>query len=78
FKARAGRPTASNFDRIITPTGKDSSQWDGFAIDLMADCIRPDMVDFVGNRHTDRGNELEPEARAEFARIMEMDVKQVG
>lgn len=78
FKARAGRPTASNFDRIITPTGKDSSQWDGFAIDLIADCIRPDMVDFVGNRHTDRGNELEPEARAEFSRIMEMDVQQVG
>ncbi len=78
FAARAGRPTASNFDRIITPTGKDSSQWEGYAIDLMADCIRPDMVDFIGNRHTDRGNELEPEARNEFSRIMEMEVQQVG
>lgn len=78
FQVRAGRPTASNFDRIITPTGKDSSQWDGFAIELMADCIRPDMVDFIGNRHTDRGNELEPEARAKFADDMAMEVKQVG
>lgn len=78
FQVRTGRPTASNFDRIITPTGKDSSQWEGYAIDLMADCIRPDMVAFEGNRHTDRGNELEPEAREEFSRIMEIDVQQVG
>lgn len=78
FKARAGRPTASNFDRILTPTGKDSSQWEGFALDLMADCIRPDMVDFVGTRHTDRGNELEPEARSEFERQLQMPVAQVG
>ena len=78
FEVRTGRPTASNFGRIITPTGKDSSRWEGYALDLIADCIRPDMVDFVGNRHTDRGNELEPEARAEFARIMDMEVKQVG
>jgi len=78
FQARTGRPTASNFSRIITPTGKDSSQWEGYAIDLMADCIRPDMVAFEGNRHTDRGNELEPEARAEFSRVMGLSVDQVG
>lgn len=78
FQVRTGRPTASNFDRIITPTGKDSSQWEGYAIDLMADCIRPDMVDFVGNRHTDRGNELEPEARDLFSATMGLTVQQVG
>jgi hypothetical protein len=78
FKIRTGRPTASNFSRIITPTGKDSSQWEGYAIDLMADCIRPDMVDFIGNRHTDRGNELEPAARDTFAEIMDLNVQQVG
>lgn len=78
FKARTGRPTASNFERIITPTGKDSSQWEGFAIDLVADCIRPDMLDFIGNKHTDRGNELEPEARESFSKIMGLEVQQVG
>jgi hypothetical protein len=31
-----------------------------------------------GNRHTDRGNELEPEARAEFERITKLTVAQVG
>lgn len=78
FRIRAGRPTASNFDRIITATGKDSSQWDSFAIELCAACIRPDEIQWEGNRHTDRGNELEPEARDAFARLMNLDVEQVG
>lgn len=60
FRARKGRITASNADRILTPTGKDSSQWDSYAIELVAECIRPDETPaFIGNSHTDRGNELE-------------------
>lgn len=78
FAIRSGRPTASNFSRIITATGKDSSQWDDYCIDLIADCIRPDMIGFEGNRHTDRGNELEPEARDMFAEVMDLEVAQVG
>lgn len=79
FRARKGRVTASNADRILTPTGKDSSQWDAFAIELTAECIRPDeMPAFTGNAHTDRGNELEAAARASFAEIMGMEVTEVG
>ena len=78
FRARAGRPTASNFDRLITPTGKDSSQWDDYALELCAQCIRPDEIAWEGNAHTDRGNELEPEARGEFERIMNLAVDEVG
>lgn len=79
FKARKGRITASNADRILTPTGKDSSQWDSYAIELVAECIRPDELPaFIGNAHTDRGNELEAEARAMFAQVMELAVTEVG
>jgi len=78
FRARAGRPTASQFARLLTPTGKDSSQWESFAIELMAQCIRPDEIGFEGNSHTDRGNDLEPEARNEFSRLMGMEVREVG
>lgn len=78
FRARAGRPTASQFSRLLTPTGKDSSQWDSYAIELCAACIRPDEIAFEGNFHTDRGNELEPAARDEFTRIMGLAVQQVG
>lgn len=78
FKVRAGRPTASNFDRIITPTGNDSSQWSSYAIELCASCLRPDEIAWEGNRHTDRGEELEPKARDLFTELTGLDVRQVG
>lgn len=79
FRIRAGRPTASKFDRIITPNGKRSSQWEDFADDLIGECIRPDMIAFTGNKHTDRGNELEPAARDVFAAMFpSLEVRNVG
>lgn len=78
-RARRGRVTASNADRIVTPTGKDSSQWDSFAIELTAEMICPDELPaWTGNRHTDRGNELEESARLEFSRIMGLQIVTVG
>lgn len=78
FRARAGRLTASNFHRVLTHSGKDSSQWRELAIEMCCSRIRPDEIQWEGNRHTDRGEELEPEAREEFSRIMGLDVEQVG
>jgi len=78
FRARAGRLTASNFHRVLTPSGKDSSQWRELAIEMCCSRIRPDEIQWEGNRHTDRGEELEPEAREEFSRIMGLEVEQVG
>ena len=78
FRARAGRPTASEFSRIITETGKDSGQWDDYAIELAAQCLRPDEVAWTGNRHTDRGEELEPEARELFSELMDLETREVG
>lgn len=78
FRARAGRLTASNFHRVLTPSGKDSSQWRELAIEMCCSRIRPDEIQGEGNRHTDRGEELEPEAREEFSRIMGLEVEQVG
>lgn len=79
FRARAGRLTASNFGRLLTPkTGKDSSQWEALAIELCCSCIRPDEVQWEGNFHTDRGEALEPEACEEFSRLMGLEVVKVG
>jgi predicted phage-related endonuclease len=79
FRVRKGRITASNAERILTPTGKDSSQWQGYAVELIAECLRPDeMPEWTGNIHTDRGNELEPVAREEFARRTGLEVREVG
>lgn len=78
FRARAGRPTASNFARLLTTTGKDSSQWHDYALELCAACIRPDEVQWEGNFHTDRGEALEPEAADEFSKIMGLELEEVG
>lgn len=78
FQARAGRPTASEFKRIVTPSGELSGQMEDYATELVAECLRPDEVAFMGNRHTDRGEELEPEARETFEAIMKIKVEEVG
>ena len=54
FRARAGRLTASNFFRVLTPTGKDSSQWRALAIEMCCSRIRPDEIQWEGNRRTGR------------------------
>lgn len=77
-RIRIGRPTASQFSRILTPTGKPSDSQSDYAFELIADCYRPDMSEFGGNKHTQRGVELEPEARLCFERETGLQVEQVG
>jgi hypothetical protein len=77
-RIRAGRPTASQFGRIFSPGGKDSSQWESYALELCAESIRPDEIAWEGNRHTDRGQELEPEAREAVAEALGMEAREVG
>lgn len=65
FNARLGIPTASEFCKIITPTGKESTQADGYANRLVAELlIGKPVSDFEGNEWTERGKELEPDAVA--------------
>ena len=76
---RRGRPTASQFSRIITSkTGALSKSADDYISELIAECFCPEWVDFAGNKYTDRGTELEPEARAAFEAHTGLEVHQVG
>lgn len=75
----AGSLSAAMLSKLITDKGADSSKWDEIANILIAEEIRPDQsASFDGNYDTDRGNELEAEARDEFAEEMSFDVRQVG
>ena len=82
FSLRELRPTASNASRVITATGKDSSSWPGYVREMTDAKIRPRAVReagiWTGNRHTDRGNEMEPIARQTFSDRMELDIAEVG
>ncbi len=78
FRARAGRITASNINKILTPTGKLSKQAEDYIFELCAACVRPDEISFEGNMHTDRGELLEPEACELFTERKGFDVRKVG
>jgi putative phage-type endonuclease len=79
FRARKGRLTASQMAKVITPTGKLSSQWEKLAIRLAGECVKPnELPAFIGNIHTDRGHEMEPVAREWFTEWSGLDVRTVG
>ncbi len=80
--ARRGVPTASCFDKIITSTGKLSTQAEGYIAELIAD-----QVELTPNFLTEReghtpamrnGIALEPEARRWLAMELDKPVVEVG
>lgn len=76
-KLRATRPTASEFSKIITGTGKPSTQKEAYMRKLSV-AVKYDMPSFKGNQWTDRGHELEPVARQRFIDETGFDVREVG
>lgn len=68
FDARKGIPTASQFKNIITSKGKPSTSIDKYAAKLAAElyCNKP-INDFSGNQWTERGHELEEQAKYDYS-----------
>lgn len=69
FKVRAGIPTASNFGKIITPTGKISTQCRPYASFLLAERILGKPLDKFQDAKPywmERGNELECDAASMY------------
>lgn len=64
YEARRGVATASDFGSIITPkTGEYSAGRHELMFSLIDQVVRPEVDEsFGGNRYTERGKELEPEA----------------
>lgn len=74
---RLTRPTASEFSKIITGTGKPSEQKEAY-MRRLAVARKYQMPTFKGNQWTDRGQELEPIARNLFVAKTGLDVREVG
>ena len=79
FAIRRGRPTASNFSRILTAKKVElaAARWT-YMDELISECYWPELNTWSGNFWTDRGEELEPIARAEFVKRTGLLVKEVG
>jgi hypothetical protein len=70
YAARKGRPTASEFDRLITGSGKLSDRHTTYAAELIAERIfgnRPDRQDISNLPAVRYGIDYEPEAKKTLA-----------
>lgn len=78
LQSRLGKPTASNFGKLITPTGKPSTSAEGYINELIAQRITGELPEFYTNEAMARGNELEPSAKALYEFTTGFDVVEVG
>jgi putative phage-type endonuclease len=66
LQLRLGVATASNFDKIITTTGKQSATLEKYALKLATDLMLSSPEPSYKNGIMERGNELEPLARQAY------------
>jgi len=77
--ARLGIPTASQFDRIITPKSrKPSASRATYRAEILAEWLMGQPLDWGTTAYMDRGTELEAEARRYYVFERDVEVEQVG
>lgn len=67
LQLRLGVATASNFDKIITATGKESTTLPKYALELATQCLLTEPEPTYKNEAMQRGNDLEPIAKQAYA-----------
>lgn len=77
-EVRRGIPTASNFDKILTPGGKPSAQAKPYMRHLIAELIIGRPIQQVKTSWMQRGNEMEGEAMSFYEFDQEVTIKRVG
>lgn len=79
-KARLGLATASRIADVIAKGkgGQSSASRANYLAELVAERLTGESAEHFHNRITDRGNEVEPQARAAYAFLYNAEVKEVG
>ncbi len=76
---RAGIPTASAFSKLVTTAGKQSTSLEVYAQTLAANKYANGEVEgFEGNKWTERGHELEPEAASSYEFVNDVVTEKIG
>jgi putative phage-type endonuclease len=78
YAERLGVPSASQFHKIITPTGQASKQVDGYINELVAEKVTQQQAYVHETEAMKRGTELEPMARENFEFITDYSVSEIG
>lgn len=78
-KLRMGIPTASGADKLITPTGKLSSQWRGYAYELVTERLLHEVSETLdGISYIERGRDLEADAVQQYELVNDVRTARVG
>lgn len=75
---RAGIPTASNFDKIVTTKGEPSKQVEKYIFELAGERLLGYKPESYTNSAMQRGIELEPEAKALYSFLRGVNLEDVG
>ena len=80
FRARLGKPTASHFADIVTPTGKAAANKgrDTYRNQLLAERMTGAITEHQQTDAMARGTALEPRGRAWYEMVTGRDVREVG
>lgn len=78
FAAKVGVASSSSFDRIVTASGKPSSQADDYLYELIAEYVTGEKKFIKPSYWMERGTNMEPQARAMYELIQGVVVEQVG
>lgn len=75
---RIGIPTSSGFEKIITPTGRESAQWKKYSNALIAErCLGRRLESFM-SPWMERGHELEADAMGQYELMRDLETVEVG
>ncbi|NIT99554.1 MAG: exonuclease, partial [Nitrosopumilaceae archaeon] len=78
FDLKIGKPSASNFDKIITPSGGPSKQQEKYMYQLAGEIITQKKEETYKSHAMEEGNIKEAEARALYEMLYDVDVLQTG
>lgn len=78
YQAKAGVPSASNFDKIVTSKGEPSKQSQKYLYQLAGEKLLEVMPESYQSEAMKRGLEMEGEARKLFKMAHDTEVSQVG
>jgi|TARA_R110000765_G_C18870374_1_gene601001 predicted phage-related endonuclease len=73
FQARLGKPSASSFHKLITPTGKPSASAMSYVDELVAEKITGKQANVFVSEAMQRGADMEPEAMKTYKLIRDSD-----
>ena len=77
--ARLGMPTASQFDRLLTPkTRKPSASRIRYSAELLTEWLLGQPLEWGSSAWMERGTDMEGEARKYYEMQYDVEVRQVG